>query len=71
MLIHSVHKILDATEQEWNILLCNITPPNDQSIVAEPDTNNCPADLDISNIRQFANLSAWYQWQPQYIRNVC
>ena len=39
-------------------LLCNITPPNDQPIVAEPDTNNCPADLDNSNVRQFANLSA-------------
>ena len=34
----------------------HITPSNDQSIVAEPDTSNCLADLDISNIRQFTDL---------------
>ena len=55
-MINSVHKILDATEQECEISLCNMIPSNDQSIVAEPDTSSCPADLDISNIRQFTNL---------------
>ena len=55
-MIDPVHKILDATEQEYDISLCNIIPSNDQSIVARPDVSNCVADLDISSIRQFTNL---------------
>ena len=55
-MIDSVYTILDATVQECDISLCNITPSNDHSIIAEPDTSSCPADLDISNIRQFTRL---------------
>lgn len=55
-MIDSVYTILDATVQECYISLCNITPSNDHSIIAEPDTSSCPADLDISNIRQFTRL---------------
>ena len=55
-MIDSVHKILDATEQECEMSLCNINSSNDPSILAEPDTSNCRVDLDISNFRQFANL---------------
>ena len=49
--VDSVHKILDATEQEGDVSFYTITPSNDLSIVAERDTSNCPADLGMSNIR--------------------
>ena len=55
-IIDSVQKILDTTEQEYDISLGNITPSDDQSIVAKPDVSNCLADLDICSIRQFTNL---------------
>ena len=55
-MIDSVQEIFDIAEQECGISLRNFTPLSDQSIVADSDTSNCPADLDISNIRQFTNL---------------
>ena len=55
-MIDSVQEIFDVTEQECGISLRNFTPLSDQSIVADSGTSNCPADLGISNIRQFTNL---------------